>query len=756
MKKILLATGIALFTGVSSFAQNYINGIVSLYGDNTVAGTTTVAPGASLILNKNKLYAQAGFINQGDSTAISADSGTLVLSGDVSQGISGRFKISALQVSNSTGVSISNLISSTMVTILDSVTFGNVNNGYLNAGDSLMTLRSNAANTARIADLTNNETNSGNAVTGKVIAERYIRSRRTWHLLAPPTTADSVNDHTIQAAWQEGVRAPRGQIINPAPGYGTVITRPGNNPASATGYDDGVSGSGVYSMKAYHSNGLFVSPPNTDVTHFSPHATYFLFVRGDRSIGPETQTSTNQTTPTITTLRSKGALHNGDVIDTVTKVSGDFSGIANPYACTVDFSKVTLNGVMNGFYTWDPSINAYGAWVYIDGDDNYNATPFSPLGGYTNPAINSLIQSGQGIVVKAIGSSGTVTFKESNKNITNRVEVFRVGALPALHINLFSKDGSHTFMDGATAVFDASFSKNALPAEDITKPGNLNESLSFFANSQYLIKEKWPLPQQNDTLPLRLWKTTARKYSFSIDLKNLESTVQPYLWDNYTKRSTAIQPGNATAYDFEITNDSASKAIGRFAIVFGSKALPVSLTQIKATWDGANVNVQWNVHNETDISFYEVERSTDGISFTKIGAVAAHNTSATLDAYMFADVQPAEGDNFYRIKIVNQSGSYNYSGIASVSVTVGKALITLFQNPVTNKQVKLWFKNEKAGKYQVQLYSSDGKMIFSKSISHPGGTVIYTFPTGMVAKGLYHALINKENHIVTDIPVMID
>ena len=756
MKKVLLTAAFIVMVCFSSFAQNYISGIVSLHSESTASGTTVVGPKGTLTLYKNKFYEQAGFVNRGDSTAISADSGTLVMSGKGSQGITGRFKISALQVSNNSGVLVSNVISPTMVTILDSVTFSNINNGELNAGDGLLTLRSNEANTARIADLTNNASNRGNIVSGKVVVERYVRSRRTWHLLAPPTTADSVNDQTIQAAWQEGVQAPRGQIVDPHPGYGTVITRPGSNPASATGYDDGIAASSAYSMKAYYSNGLFTPPVNTDLTHFSPHAAYFLFVRGDRSVGPELQTNTNQTPSTITTLRSKGTLHNGDVIDTVTKVSGDFSGISNPYACTVDFSKVTLNGVTNGFYTWDPSINAYGAWVYIDGDDNYNATPFSPLGGYTNPAINSLIQSGQGIVVKAIGSSGTVTFKESNKNITSRVEVFRVGALPSLHVNLFSKDSSHTFMDGATAVFDASFSKQALPDEDINKPGNVNENLSFFATSQYLIKEKWPMPEQNDTLPLRLWKTTARKYSFSIDLKDLDGATQAYLWDNYTKSNTAIGLGSTTGYDFEITSDSASKAIGRFAVVFGSKALPVSLTQIKAVWDGTLVNVQWTVHNETDISSYDVERSTDGVSFTKIGTVAAHDNPTASDAYSFGDAQPADGNNFYRIKIVSQNGTYTYTSVVSVSITAGKAMITMYQNPVKNGLIKLWFKNENAGKYLVQLYGTDGKMIFSKAISHLGGTTVYTLPAGVIAQGLYHAVINKEGNVVTNLPVIIE
>ena len=759
MKKKLLASGMVLLIGLSCFAQNYISGVVSLHGDNTISGSTTVAQGASLILNKNKLYAQAGFVNRGDSTAISADSGTLVISGTGSQGITGRFKISALQISNSSVVSLSTTVSPTMVTILDSVTFRNVNNGVLNAGDGLMTLRSNAAKTARVADLTNNATNSGNAVIGKVIVERYIRSRRTWHLLSPPTTADSVNDQTIQDSWQEGVRAARGQIADPHPGYGTVITRPGNNPPAATGYDDGVATSGSYSIKAYYSNGLITPPINTDLTHFSSHAAYFLFVRGDRSVGPETQTSANQTLSTFTTLRTKGALHNGDVIDTVTQALGGFSGVSNPYACTVDFSKVTLNGVTNGFYTWDPSINAYGGWVYIDGDDNYNATPLTSggVGVYTNPATNALIQSGQGIAVKPIGNTGTVTFKESSKNITNRVETFRMGPASALYVSLFGKDSSHMFLDGATTLFDASFSRDALPDEDISKPSNLNENLSFYATGSYLMKDKYPMPANGDTLDLRLWKTTAKPYTLSFSMKNMEDALPAYLFDKYTKSSTALQAGSTTTYDFTVASDSGSKAIDRFAIVFGSKILPVTLTQIRAIWDGTHVNVQWNVHSETGVSVYEVERSIDGVAFTKIGTVAPHAGSFAADAYSFADGQPADGDNFYRIKVVNQNGSDTYTNIAIVSVPTGKMLIAVYPNPVKDGLIKLWFKNTKAGTYQVQLYSMDGKAILSKSISHPGSAATYTIRSGTIAQGIYHAIIrSSDGKSVADLSVMIE
>lgn len=737
-----------------SFGQNYISGVVSLHGDNAASGTTTVASGASLLFNRNKLYEQGGFINKGDSTAISADTGMLVLNGSGAQTITGRFKLGALQLANSSGATINNNEPVTMVTVLDSVNFGSVNGAVLNAGDGLMTLRSNNTKTARIADLTNKEANSNNQITGKIIVERYVRSRRAWHLLGPPTTGDSTNDQTIQTAWQEGARAPRGQIVNPNPGYGTVITRPGSDPATATGYDDGVAGTASYSLRMYFSDGSYTSPPNTDLTHFSPHAAYFLFLRGDRSVSPASQASS--TTPsTFTTLRSKGALHNGNVVNVVTKAGGEYAGVSNPYACTVDFSQLVRNNVMNGFYTWDPSINQYGGWAYIDGDDNFNATPVAPGGVYTNSATNALIQSGQAILIKPTAASGSITFTEKSKNLTSRADAFRIVSPPALTVSLFSQDNNHTFLDGTTVKFDPSFSADVLPDEDVTKPVNTNENLSFYASGQNLLIAKNPPPEPGDTLPLRLWRTVARKYSFSIDSKDMDGSPQAFLWDDYTKSSTAIQPGSATDYNFEIAGDSASKAIGRFAIVFGAKALPVSLSQIKATWTGTVVNVQWTVPDETGLTSYEIERSADGSSFTKIGAVAVHNGSASGN-YSFADEQPGGGDNYYRIKMIRQTGGFIYSSIVSVSVPAGKDLIAVYQNPVTNGLIKLWFKNEPAGKYQVQVYSTDGKRVFSKDISHAGGTTVHTLPAGVVAQGLYHAVIHKEGNVIADLPMMIE
>ena len=190
MKKISFILWLLSMVTIHSYSQNYISGTVSLHGDNTASGATTVAPGASLKMNKNSFYEQGAFINQGDSTAISADSGTLVLNGTKGQTITGRFKVGALLLDNAAGAFINNTEPNTIVTILDYVGFGNVSNAKFNTGNNLLTLRSTALKTARIADLTHKSANAGNAINGKVTVERYIPERRAWRLFCSPVAAN--------------------------------------------------------------------------------------------------------------------------------------------------------------------------------------------------------------------------------------------------------------------------------------------------------------------------------------------------------------------------------------------------------------------------------------------------------------------------------------------------------------------------------------------------------------------------------------
>jgi hypothetical protein len=75
----------------------------------------------------------------------------------------------------------------------------------------------------------------------------------------------------------------------------------------------------------------------------------------------------------------------------------------------------------------------------------------------------------------------------------------------------------------------------------------------------------------------------------------------------------------------------------------------------------------WNVAQEKNIAYYEVQRSDDGGLFTNIGVVKATNKSTT-QVYLFKDENAANLDiAYYRLKITEQNGDYNYSNTVVLS-----------------------------------------------------------------------------------------
>jgi hypothetical protein len=98
----------------------------------------------------------------------------------------------------------------------------------------------------------------------------------------------------------------------------------------------------------------------------------------------------------------------------------------------------------------------------------------------------------------------------------------------------------------------------------------------------------------------------------------------------------------------------------------------------------ANVNNQqkailtWKA-NETHVSHYEVERSVNARNFVKIATVKSQGDG--ICQYSLTDPSAATGNIYYRLRQVDQDGSYGYSRIVGVSGQDGIQL-SAYPNPV--------------------------------------------------------------------------
>ncbi len=97
----------------------------------------------------------------------------------------------------------------------------------------------------------------------------------------------------------------------------------------------------------------------------------------------------------------------------------------------------------------------------------------------------------------------------------------------------------------------------------------------------------------------------------------------------------------------------------------------------KISGNHTGVSLKWAPAVEVTYSHFEIEKSQDSLSFSKIGWVEAVAKSSTPRSYRFEDLKPQIGKSFYRIKRVDFDASFSYSKIQSV-VVVERDLFHLY------------------------------------------------------------------------------
>jgi hypothetical protein len=93
-----------------------------------------------------------------------------------------------------------------------------------------------------------------------------------------------------------------------------------------------------------------------------------------------------------------------------------------------------------------------------------------------------------------------------------------------------------------------------------------------------------------------------------------------------------------------------------------------TLGQLTGGYSSGFVQLQWNTSSEVDMGHFEVERSTDGINFRKLGKILAKGDVNVKTEYTFLDILAEKGSNFYRLVIIDKDGNFTYSKVITISV----------------------------------------------------------------------------------------
>jgi len=168
-----------------------------------------------------------------------------------------------------------------------------------------------------------------------------------------------------------------------------------------------------------------------------------------------------------------------------------------------------------------------------------------------------------------------------------------------------------------------------------------------------------------------------------------------------------------------------------------TSALPLTLVNFTGNASGSQVDLNWKTANEQSTASFEVERSNDGTRFTSIGSLRAIGDGNNF--YTKVDENPLNGNNYYRLKMIDIDGKFTYSNTVLVKFAGGKGL-KLSPVPATNKLTitltDLTFTGQRA-----RIYNAAGAFV-SEIILYP------TTPLDIStwARGVYNIKTEKETY----------
>jgi len=180
----------------------------------------------------------------------------------------------------------------------------------------------------------------------------------------------------------------------------------------------------------------------------------------------------------------------------------------------------------------------------------------------------------------------------------------------------------------------------------------------------------------------------------------------------------------------------------------GSTPLPVTLISFTVGKENGSAQLKWSTSMETNSESFDVERSLTGKSWQRVGNVLASGESSAEIKYSFMDANPADGENLYRLKMIDADGTFAYSGIRSIGIELGEGVV-VYPNPVADRlylKVTDWTKINK-----VQMFDLNGKAIFNSAKALVDGIDVKNLPSG-----LYAVSVTRTNGATNSFKVVIN
>ena len=155
---------------------------------------------------------------------------------------------------------------------------------------------------------------------------------------------------------------------------------------------------------------------------------------------------------------------------------------------------------------------------------------------------------------------------------------------------------------------------------------------------------------------------------------------------------------------------AATHGRGVFTTTLLTTPLAVTLIDFTGRLQSNDILLEWNTVSEFNSSYFELEKSNDGISFHKIATIQAVGNSNSLQHYSYIDKELPSEINYYRLKMIDMDNHIKLSDVIVVKNSGIGQHVYVMGNPFKD-EINIRLTKIPSGNVTVRLTDMAGKTL---------------------------------------------
>ncbi len=150
-----------------------------------------------------------------------------------------------------------------------------------------------------------------------------------------------------------------------------------------------------------------------------------------------------------------------------------------------------------------------------------------------------------------------------------------------------------------------------------------------------------------------------------------------------------------------------------YKVSWQSTALPVKLTDFSISQELHHIQLSWSTTEESNFSRFEIEHSVTGKIWQVISTVGFKGKENEFNHYSATHENPSSGNNYYRLKMIDQDNSYSFSRISQITLENLGIKAFIYPNPVSET---LFINNlDDAIIDNISIVNYEGRSVYNKT-----------------------------------------